>query len=523
MGASGSYTQKAAINSNLFPFTKWGPREIEEFRLRGTRDLADTFALRRAEFDFLIGKALLSLKQLKVLFEEVFDTNSNKVVDKYELMCCVCLLSKLSNLDKIHFLFDLFNFNAKGYLLPPEISLLLISVSTGAYKADNKFAPPSHTYVANVVSQALSFGLADPGKSLRKPELVAFTASVVDVNAYLEAWTGYAGQVLIRKGFHWRDLTFPACGDSMAPTDQWLTNGMPPPDFVRWVRLRNLEPGAGSTLLFTHQTRYLKTVDKQAMYEGSGIIAAGTLKQGLLADRWLLNAIATCVCRPYLLTSLFATTGQETEGRYCVRLYEGFSWKTIFIDDRMPCNLAATPLFSRSSDTEESVVMLMEKALAKYLGSYAHLASAASRSDAQLCGLRMLTGGHVYKLHVHSQCTWESVRDDDSHHHDDHHDGGGGGGVHAPAVPGAIPSLPAELPANTSTTEIPKHLKIDGAQLVVSLFKEGSLVSFGISELNSMYADYLRPRTLETNKPWGPFGYQFPVVGYEVSKVVRLL
>jgi hypothetical protein len=153
MGASGSYTQKASINNNLFPFTKWGAREIEEFRIRGTRDLADTFALRRGEFDFLIGKSLLSLKQMKILFEEVYDTNNNKVVDKYELMCSVALLSKLSNIDKINFLFDLFNFNSKGYLLPPEISLLLLSVTAGAFKADNKFVPPSHSLVASVVHQ----------------------------------------------------------------------------------------------------------------------------------------------------------------------------------------------------------------------------------------------------------------------------------------------------------------------------------------------------------------------------------
>jgi hypothetical protein len=263
---------------------------------------------------------------------------------------------------------------------------------------------------------------------------------------------------------------------------------MPPTDFVRWARLRHLEPGAGSTLVFTHVTSYLKTVDKQALFEGSGVIGSGTLVQGLLADRWLLNAIAMCVTRPYLLTSLFSTTGQETDGRYCVRIYEGFSWKTIFIDDRIPCSLAAYPLFSRSSDTEESFIMILEKAMAKYLGSYGHVAVAGALPDAHLCGLRLLTGGHVYKFHVQAQCTWESVRDhsEEEHHEDD-------GQSHIPKVP-----------------------KIDGAQLVKSLFKEGSLVAFGISELCSIYADYLRPRTIESGQPWGPFGYQFPVVGVEV-------
>ncbi len=217
MGASGSYTTKVTVNPLLFAFTKWGPREVEEFRLRGHLELSDTFALKRKEFEFILGRDFVDFITMKKLFEDIFDTNGNKVVDKFEIMCVLCLLSKLTNVEKVHFLFDIFNFNSKGYLLPPEIGLLLLSVANGAFKVDSKFIPPSSKVLAELVAAALTFGFADDHKSIRKPELVAFTSEIVDVNAYLEAWTGYAGQVLLRRGTNWRDPEF-HCNDlAMCP------------------------------------------------------------------------------------------------------------------------------------------------------------------------------------------------------------------------------------------------------------------------------------------------------------------
>ena len=55
MGNTGSYTTKATIHQTLFPFTTWLNKEISEFLLRGQQELSETFALRKVEFDFLIG------------------------------------------------------------------------------------------------------------------------------------------------------------------------------------------------------------------------------------------------------------------------------------------------------------------------------------------------------------------------------------------------------------------------------------------------------------------------------------
>ena len=65
-----------------------------------------------------------------------------QLVDKFETMCMVLLCSRLSNEKKVKLLFDLFNFNGKGYLVESEISLLLLSVLTVTSKVDANWPIP---------------------------------------------------------------------------------------------------------------------------------------------------------------------------------------------------------------------------------------------------------------------------------------------------------------------------------------------------------------------------------------------
>jgi hypothetical protein len=51
------------------------------------------------------------------------------------------------------------------------------------------------------------------------------------------------------------------------------------------------------------------------------------IQQGVISDLWLLNAIALlCSYGSYLLTTLFVPTGQEGNGRYCIRIYKVYSF-----------------------------------------------------------------------------------------------------------------------------------------------------------------------------------------------------
>eukprot|EP01031_Cornospumella_fuschlensis_P043094 gene43094-52671_t len=78
MGATGSYTAKATISPLLFPFTKWGTKEISLFLQRGLQDLPETFGLRKHEFEYLVGgNEQLTFTQMRSLFQEIFDTDQN--------------------------------------------------------------------------------------------------------------------------------------------------------------------------------------------------------------------------------------------------------------------------------------------------------------------------------------------------------------------------------------------------------------------------------------------------------------
>lgn len=472
MGNSGSYTAKAHIKPQLYIFTKWGSRQLRELLLRGQKELSETFGLRRHEFEHLVNSDEIGLDSARSLFHEVFDTDRNGLVDKMEVMCIICMTTKVSTKEKVEFFFDLFNFNNKGYLNESEMTLLLMAVSRGAFKVDQKFHPPPAKLIKDMVTNAFSkYGKTQEG-GLRRPELVQFVIENSDITAFLECWRGHAAQVLLNNDEKWRDLSFPCNELAIAPSKVWYKLGLPPPFYVKWRR-RDRIGIQGMPNLFSHTETFLKTIDRRRVYKGDGILGTGCLVEGGLADLWLLNALAAMTARPDLLFYNFATTGQEEEGRYCVRFYEGGGWRSVYVDDRLPCGLDVKPLFAKSSADIEAWVSIMEKAMAKYLGSYGHIALCAERNDAFLASLRFLTGGHVMRLSVRDY-EWRTIAED-------------------------------------------CLTKEDGKGFVVSCLKEGSVVAFGRSAgttlvpIDPFYTTNTARNSAATHVP--PIGHLFPVLG----------
>ena len=469
--SSGSYTVKAAICSQLYSFSKWGSEEMREFLIRGQSDLPETFGLRKHEFEFILGKNdEISFKTLRSLFDDIFDTDRNGLVDKFEVMSVICMVSKLSTQDKIHFFFELFNFNNKGYLNESELTLLVMAVTRGVYKVDQKFPPPSVKTVKALVTEALEYAEVDPN-TIRKPELVRFAVGNADVSAYLECWRGHASQVLLLDGFKWKDLSFPCNETAILPSFKWFNLSLPPIEFVHWRRKDRVGTELGCEHLFAHEVSYLKTIDRRVVYKGDGIIGTGYLKQGFLADLWFLNGISAIIANPTLVLSCFGETGQEDQGRYCCRFFEGGSWRSVYVDDRIPCAADHNALFASSSCTFEAWPMIIQKACAKYFGSYGHIAWAAQRSDSSLMAMRMLTGGHVIQYHV-AKFDWKSVIEE-------------------------------------STLE-------SGTKMVIEYLREGSIVTFGRSAPQSMMSISMKQNKATFNLP--PIGHTFPVVGFNIVK-----
>lgn len=468
MGNSGSYTAKATIKPSLFVFTKWGSKEIKEFLFRGQQELPETFALRKHEFEFLLGQDMVDFNTSRALFNDIFDLDKNSLVDKFEVMCIVCLTSQVDNIEKIHFFFDLFNFNNKGYLFESELTLLFLAVSRGVFKADQKYLPPTNKTIALLVQEAFLHAKVDK-TSIRKPELVNFALGNPEVLSFLESWRGHASQVLLNPDEKWRDLTFPCSITSVVPSHDWFKLGFPPAKFVRWRRREKAGLDLGYLNVFTHELSFLKTVDRRVVYTGDGVIGRGTLRQGLLADRWFLNALAAMTSRPDTILACLASTGQEEKGRFCTRFYEGSGWRSVNVDDRVPCSPDRNPLFATSSHSLEAWPMLLEKGFAKYLGSYAHVGVSAKRGDATETALRLLTGGHVHKLAV-KDFEWRSVEED---------------------VRG-----------------------LSGAAYVKKCFSEGSLIAFGKSEPSALVQQkVVVPPGGKAPPALQPFGRLFPVVG----------
>ena len=148
---------------------------------------------------FLIGKKSTDQVNAKELFEVVFDTNSNRVIDKMEVLCAICLLSSISTEAKIHYFFDIFDFNKKGYLIESEISLMIHTITDVAYKIDSSILHPSETAIQILVTDIMnSVGQKrNDYKYCRKPNILQYSSFSIDIRTFLEMWLGHSSQIFL--------------------------------------------------------------------------------------------------------------------------------------------------------------------------------------------------------------------------------------------------------------------------------------------------------------------------------------
>jgi hypothetical protein len=251
MGVAGSITAKAVISPCFYSFTTWEKKSIDDLFHRSNHVVVECFAMRCAEFELLIGydmkkgtdlEGLMDKKHCKEVFR-LFETRIG-ICDKFEVLCAITFLSNIFTESKIGFLFDMFDFNKKGYLLSKEIKMLLLTCIKAAQKVDKLLIiPQGIEVISNLVSIALSkFALVNPHESIRKPEFVLFFAETREVQSFLDAWRGHTSHVLVMDDSLWEDASFKGCDASISPSEVWLDYGLPPKASINvylytWINL----------------------------------------------------------------------------------------------------------------------------------------------------------------------------------------------------------------------------------------------------------------------------------------------
>jgi len=134
---------------------------------------------------------------------------------------------------------------------------------------------------------------------------------------------------------------------------------------------------------------------KPKLYEGG--ITPGDLAQGAVGDCWLVAALACVAEYPDAIRKVFLTPEYNSRGIYRVRLFDATkgAWVVVTVDDRIPCKPGTKqPLFMKLQGCELWAVLL-EKAFAKFCGSYGALDGGWA-----MWGWRALTGDNVFRLRL---------------------------------------------------------------------------------------------------------------------------
>ncbi|KAL1528113.1 hypothetical protein AB1Y20_009478 [Prymnesium parvum] len=244
-------------------------------------------------------------------------------------------------------------------------------------------------------------------------EMKEIAASSVEAAQQLLAKTegsSYAALRLVmqQKGQSFIDLDFP-------PTQRSI-DGVKKPE--------------GLSLLKREQPAWWKRPEEFLLGEEQQVFHAGLapsdVQQGSLGNCWFLCSVCALVEFPHLVRALFAERWFDSsdpslagcpkaapDGMYELRLCKTGQWRSVWVDDIMPCypGINTKPMFSQAVGPE-LWVLLLEKAYAKLHGSYLAL-----RTGMCFEGLHDLTGAPTfYRRLEETPVTFEQLLEWDEAH-----------------------------------------------------------------------------------------------------------
>eukprot|EP00298_Acanthocystis_sp_HF-20_P012618 c19977_g1_i1.p1 GENE.c19977_g1_i1~~c19977_g1_i1.p1 ORF type:complete len:483 (-),score=135.09 c19977_g1_i1:153-1601(-) len=129
------------------------------------------------------------------------------------------------------------------------------------------------------------------------------------------------------------------------------------------------------------------------------------ISQGELGDCWLMSALACMAEFPGLIRQVFVSGELNFRGKYTVRIYNAGEniWHNITVDDFVPVDPNTKSCLFGQPNGNELWVLILEKAFAKFLGSYAKLSGGT-----EVWAWAALTGGKVYGFKLKSN-NWEKL------------------------------------------------------------------------------------------------------------------
>ncbi|KAJ1639601.1 hypothetical protein T492DRAFT_832840 [Pavlovales sp. CCMP2436] len=203
----------------------------------------------------------------------------------------------------------------------------------------------------------------------------------------------------------YEDADFPADSSSV-----WGGSGSKAglPDAKVWLRPSQLE---GVKAAGKRAALFKPNAEIEGVVQGSGALGNSWLLSACNIVAGQKEAIERAFYHPKFAATQPPHEGAPDRGFYVVGFYhdDPYSeddWQLVLVDDRIPCDEAGKPLFSRCVSPEVFWVMMVEKAFAKLSKCYANTAGGTVQQ-----GLELLTGGRPRKLDLTDADTLDALTD----------------------------------------------------------------------------------------------------------------
>ena len=158
------------------------------------------------------------------------------------------------------------------------------------------------------------------------------------------------------------------------------------------IHFESGHPGPNNTKIDAYH-RLSEFAGRGPLTSGSGA-ASLMCHRRAIADLWLLSAIGMVSTRPDLLETLVAYQ-DEYIPLEAMRFFVDGAWKTVVVDDQMPCHGKLKLAYSSNAEPRDGPVCMISKGLAKLYGCYELLKIGRVGS-----ALEDLTGGYHDKLYL---------------------------------------------------------------------------------------------------------------------------